>query len=267
MADFTEYVENLPDYNVFDDNSTSEQEVPQKRRRKRRRDRDINSRGPLDYNDGFGLYFERKAKGHDYLTLLWFPILIVWLEFALRLGCGEGFGFNSIIYTGAFSVAIACVLTVICTFGGRIFNLVLNNLFTFILTIWFAIQLLYQGANGTFMRISDFANADLSQLFSAAGGRIWFLILLFVPFLFSVAIGWKVFTFRRIRVPAKISLILFAVLIHISAATMISLSKNNPYVDTSYNLYNKEFKINESADRFGILTTQRLDIVNMFTNP
>ena len=88
---------------------------------------------------------------------------------------------------------------------------------------------------------------------------------MFVPFLFSIIIGWKVFTFRRIRIPAKISLILVAVLLHLSAATMVSLSKNNPYIDTSYNLYNKEFKINESADRFGILTTQRLDITDMFT--
>lgn len=261
MADFKEYVENLPDYNVFEDDSTPEEEAPKKRRKKK--NRDINSRSPLDYNDGYGIYVERKQKGHDYLTVLWFPILIVWLEFALRLGCGESFGFNSLLYTGAFSMVFACVLTVICTFGGRVFNLVLNNLFTFILTLWFEIQLLYQGMEGSFMRISDFANTDLSKLFSMAGERILFVILLFIPFVFSIVIGWKIFTFRKIRVPAKICLILLAVLIHLSTATMISLSKNNPYVDTSYNLYNKEFKINESADRFGILTTQRLDIADM----
>ncbi|MCR5653899.1 MAG: hypothetical protein K6F88_08895 [Ruminococcus sp.] len=262
MADFNEYVESLPDYNVFDDNSAP---APVERRRPARRGNKRRERSPLDYNDGFGIYVERKVKGHDYLIVFWFPILILWLEFSLRLGCGEDFGFNSIIYTGAFSMVFACVLTVICTFGGRVFNLVLNNLFTFILTIWFVIQLLYQGAEGKFMRVSDFTNADLSKLFAQMGDRLWIMIVMFLPFLFSVVIGWKVFTFRRIRIPAKISLILLAVLIQLSTATMISLSKNNPYVDTSYNLYNKEFKINESADRFGILTTQRLDITNMFT--
>lgn len=267
MADFNEYVENLPDYNVFEDNPTPapDTDKPQRRRRIGKK-RDINSRSPLDYNDGFGIYVERKIKGHDYLTVFWFPILILWLEFSLRLGSGEDFGFNSIVYTTAFSMVAACVLTVVCTFGGRIFNLVLNNLFTFILTLWFIIQLLYRGAEGRFMRLSDFTNADLTKLFSAVGEKLWVMIIMLVPFLFSVIIGWKVFTFRRIRIPAKISLILLAILIHLSTATMISLSKDNPYVDTSYNLYNKEFKINESADRFGILTTQRLDIVDMFKN-
>ena len=261
MADFYEYVENLPDYNVFDDNSEPE---PVKNTRPKRRVKNRRERRPLDYNDGFGIYVEHKVRGHDYLTVFWFPILILWLEFSLRLGCGESFGFNSILYTGAFSIAAACALTLLCTFGGQVFNLVLNNLFTFVLTIWFIIQLLYRGAEGSFMRLSDFTNADLTKLFSVIGDRIWVMIIMILPFLFSLIIGSKVFTFKRIRIAAKISLILFAVLIHLSTATMISLSKNNPYVDTSYNLYNSEFKINESADRFGILTTQRLDIKNMF---
>ena len=266
MADFKEYVDNLPDYNVFEDNPTPEppvQDMPRKRRVKKRRD--PNARSPLDYNDGFGIYIERKTKGHDYLTVFWFPILILWLEFSLRIGCGEDFGFNSIIYTGAFSMVFACILTVLCTFGGRVFNLVLSNFFTIVLTMWFVIQLLYHSANNTFMRVSEFTDLDWGKLFSGVGGKIGIFIVMFIPFLFSVIIGWKVFTFRRIRIPAKISLILVAVLIQLSTATMVSLSKNNPYVDTSYNLYNKEFKINESADRFGILTTQRLDITDMFT--
>ena len=265
MADFFDYVENLPDYNVFDDNTAPgrKEEMPPQRRAKKRRE--PLGKNPLDYDDGYGIYVERKVRGHDYLTVFWFPILILWLEFMLRIGCGEGLGFNSILYTGAFSMVSACVLTVICTFGGRIFNLVLNNLFTFVLTIWFIIQLLYQGAEGSFMRLSDFTNADISKLFGVIGDRILVMILMLLPFVFSVVIGWRVFTFKRIRIPAKVSLILLAILIHLSTATMISLSKNNPYVDTSYNLYNKSFKINESADRFGILTTQRLDLVNMFT--
>lgn len=264
MADFMDYVESLPDYNVFDDETTPEQDKPQGRRVKKRRE--INSRSPLDYNDGYGIYVERRVKGHDYLTVFWFPILILWLEFSLRIGCGESFGFNSILYTGAFSMVAACVLTVICTFGGRIFNLVLSNLFTFVLTVWFIIQLLYHGAEGRFMRVADFTNADMSALFAVMSSKVLVMIIMLLPFLFSVIIGWKVFTFRRIRIPAKITLILIAILIHLSTATMISLSKNNPYVDTSYNLYNKKFKINESADRFGILTTQRLDITRMFTD-
>ena len=264
MADFREYVESLPDYNVFDDNSTPALEEDMAPRRRVRTRRDRNFQNPLDYNDGYGIYVEHKTKGHDYLTVFWFPILIVWLEFSLRIGCGEDFGFNSILYTGAFSLAFSCILTVICTLGGRVFNLVLNNLFTFILTIWFIIQLLYQGAEGRFMRVSEFTNADLTKLTGVIGERIPAFILMLVPFLFSLIIGWKIFTFRRIRIPAKISLILLAIFIHLSTVTMISLSKTNPYVDTSYNLYNKEFKINESADRFGILTTQRLDIVDMF---
>ena len=267
MADFKEYVENLPDYNVFEDNPSPArppaQDMPRRRRVRKRRD--MNAHSPLDYNDGFGIYIERRTRGHDYLTVFWFPILILWLEFSLRIGCGEAFGFNSILYTGAFSMVFACVLTVLCTFGGRVFNLVVSNFFSVILTLWFMIQLLYQGAEGKFMRVSEFTNLDWGKLFSGISDRVGVFIIMLLPFLFSVIIGWKIFTFRRIRIPAKISLVLVAVLIHLSAATMVSLSKNNPYVDTSYNLYNKDFKINESADRFGLLTTQRLDITEMFT--
>ncbi len=265
MADLFEYVESLPDYNVFEDENSSEADKPVKKRGKKRK-RPMNSRNSLDYDDGYGIYVEKKIKGHDYLTVFFFPIVILWLEFSLRIGSGESFGFNSIVYTGAFSLVAACVLTVVCTFGGRIFNLVLCNLLTFAFTFWFVVQLLYHSAEGRFMRIADFANSDLNKLMSHFGSCILVILLMLVPFLFNVIIGWRIFTFRKIRIPAKISLVLIAVLLHLSAATMISLSKNNPYTATSYNLYNKKYKINECADRFGLLTTQRLDFTNMFTN-
>lgn len=280
MADLADFVQGLPDYNVFDDNnSTTSQRTqsrpvmakpkgkrPETRKEKKRRRAAATRAASAEYRDGYGIYVERKTRGHDYLTVFFFPVLILWLEFSLRLGCSGDFGFNSIVYTGAFSMVFACALTVICTFGGRVFNLILSNLFTLILTLWFLLQLLYHGAHGSFLRVSELMGVDISELLPIINERLWVFILMIIPFLFSVITGWRVFTFRRIRIPAKISLVLLAVLIHLSAATMISLSKNNPYVDTSYNLYNKELKINESVDRFGILTTQRLDITDMFIN-
>ena len=261
MPDINELFEQLPDYDVFSGKTTPAK--PKRSERVQKNASAVVERDKSDYGDGFGVYVVKKQYIRNYLTVFFFPITLLWLEMFLRLAVGGDFGFNCLLYTFIFSMVISCVLTLLCTFGSRVFNLVLSNLFTLVLALWFAFQLLYRTTYGRFFSFSHNTGFDFGKLFSYAGEKAVFLALLCVPLLFSLIIGHKLFTFKRIRIPAKISLLLLAVLMQLSVSTMISLSKNNPYVNTSYNLYRLELKENEAADRFGLLTMQRLDAVDL----
>ena len=241
MPDINELFEQLPDYDV---SSAVE-------------------RDKSDYGDGFGVYVVKKQYIRNYITIFFFPIVVLWLEMFLRMAVGGDFGFNCLLYTFIFSMVISCALTLLCTFGSRGVNLVFRNIFTLLLTLWFVFQLLYRTAYGSFFAFAHNKGVDFGKLFSYAADKAIYIGLLCVPLLFSLIIRHKLFTFKRIRIPAKISLVLLAVLMQLSVSTMISLSKHNPYVNTSYNLYRLELKENEAADRFGLLTMQRLDAVDL----
>lgn len=259
MNDMNELLNSLPDYDVL---SESEGSVGKPRKR-RQKPRSIAERDRADYNDGFGVYIEKREYTRNFFSVFFFPLAILWLELALRFGSNGDFGFNSLLYTFMFTVVAGCALSFLCTLGGQRFNRVLSDILTLILTLWFVFQLLFKACEGcffTFSRMPYFKPDD----FVAVLSEKWIVIAaMFVPFLFNLIFGRRLLPFRRIRIPAKITLLLITVLFWFSTATMISLSKHNPYVNTSYNLFNLEFKENESADRFGLLTMQTLDVKNV----
>ena len=259
MSGLNDMFNEFPDYDVF----TGETEPVKKRRRKPKPIRE-NTRDPEDYGDGFGIYVERKEYTRNFITVFYFLILILFLELVLRLSLLESFGFNSLLYTFTLSVPISAVLTFICTLFSQKVNRILSNIFTFIICFWFAFQLLYRVAEKHFFTFSKPSPIEFDALWKALTERGLIVAVMLVPFVFNLLVGGKVFAFRRIRIPAKVTLLLVAALFQLTTMTMISLSKHNPYVNTSYNLYNLELDENEAADRFGLLTTQRLDIVDIF---
>lgn len=250
------------------ENAVKDEKNPSEKQRRRpqipllRRKKDTSA----DYNDGFGIYIEQKNSNRNFLSIFFFPFAALWCEFILRYGCSESFGFNSVLYTFLFTVAITSVLTILCTLGPQRFNRCLCHFFTALLTIWFEFQLLFHSAYGTFARMSKLGDTNFGKVFSSIGACFLPFVLMLVPLALNLVFGKKIFYFRRILIPAKISLALIAVLFYLSAITLISMSKNNPYHFTSYKLYNKKFstfEASETADRFGLLTMQGLDISDM----
>lgn len=268
MPDINDYFDSFPDYDVFTGKTTP----PKNRRAGNQRPPMPQPKRPSppsrprgDYGDGYGTFKERKVKKHkNYLTVFFFPLAIGWLEFFMKLATGVEFNFVSAIYTFLFIMPIACILTLLCTFGSVRVNRVLCNIFMFLITTIFEAQLIYFGKYRALFTFSGnkyggLSFSDISA--SVANNLVWFIILL-IPFLFSLILGRRVFGFGKIRVLAKISLVLVAVLFQILAVTAVSFSKSSKNPIASYKLYNTTFNATPSQERFGLLETEYLDIKN-----
>lgn len=222
-----------------------------------------------DYGDGFGRtgYFGdgRDKRRSNALTLLFFPVVLLWLELNLRLSCGEGFEPVSLGFTALLTLPIACVLTIICTFGGERLNRVLCNIFLFALTLWFGTQIIYKNVFGTFLVVSSIGGAgqaanSYDMIFDALRSRWFFILMDVLPLIFSLIAGRFLFRFGRLRIPAKLMLLGVAAAFQLLSLGLVSLSKNSSSNTSPYQIYYGELQQNNLQETFGLLTMQRLDI-------
>lgn len=268
MADINSLFEHFPDYDVFtgktkkvdtpppqwDDAPSRREHAPQREDAKPVPGRNLTS----DYGDGFGkaqkLVTVKRKTGSNFLSVIYFPALILWLEIVLNFACETPFNPISLIYTIAFSFSIAAVLTLICTLGPDTLNRLLCNLFTFLLTFFYFLQMMYYDIFKSFFTFSSFKSFSPGQFINALSDVKFYLIALIIPFVFNFLFGHKIFGFRRYRLSAKITVILLAVIIQIAAISAVNFIDSN-----SRKIYQSSSSENV-RERFGLLTMERLDI-------
>lgn len=258
MADINELFDKYPDYDVFSGKTNRQKPVPAST--------PVTSsdvRSVTDYGDGFGIADKpvknrKKPSGRNIITVLFFPILIIWLEIWLRAGCGEEFNILSLVYTLAFSIPAAFLLTFLCTFFGRLFNRSLCNIISFILTGFYITELCYFSIFGRFFTIHSFSFCSPEQFINALSDKGIIAAALIIPFIINLIFGRFIFEFGKLRASAKIMLILIAVIIQAG----IILSLNYTDVDAG----SKAVYISSSAEnrqeRFGLITMQWMEIIN-----
>lgn len=281
MANINDLFDQFPDYDVFSGKTkpagekapelkTPEPKNPEPRTPKPRTPRPRKPepmkpepvmRSSPDYGDGFGIADKpikvKRVTGNNFLTIIYFPVLLLLLELILRLSCGLGFSAVSFLYTTGFTIPIASVFTLICTLFGNTFNRVLCNIFTFILTAFYLIELGYHDIFGRFLTFSTARVFSPEQFINAIADKYIYAIAIAVPFFINLIFGHKIFGFRKLRIPAKIVVIIIAVIIQIGAFSAMGLAKDTD----SERVYNSSSS--ESAfERFGLLTMERLDIFN-----
>ena len=277
MADINSLFEHFPDYDVFtcktektdtpppqwDDTPPAQrQEIPPQRYEIPNRRENANP-APVenltsDYGDGFGkaqkLVTVKRKTGSNFLSLIYFPALILWLEIVLNLACETPLNPINLLYTVGFSFPIAAVLTLICTFGPNTLNRLLCNVFTFLLTFFYFFQIVYFDIFKSFFTFSSFRSFSTGQFINALSDVKFYLIALIVPYLFNLLLGHRIFGFRRYRISAKITVILLAVVIQIAAISAVNFADSN-----SREIYRGSSN-KAVQERFGLLTMERLDI-------
>lgn len=274
VADFNDLFEAFPDYDVFTDSTTpldrphrrrplpnrsapqgQRPEIPGQRRIPLQRQRPGN-----DYGDGFGEYFEKKTKLSNFTTLFFFPFIILWLEAVLRLSTGENFLSRGIVYTLLFTVPFSCVLTLLCTFAGERFNRILANIFAAAITLLYLLQIGYFNASGVLFTFSgDSQPLSTERIFPISAERWFFLVLSVVPLLVSLLVGRRLFRFKRIRIKAKIMLVMIAAVFHLVAFGLVYTSQ---FIGSdSYALYRSPAQSTAVQERFGLMTMQKTDIM------
>lgn len=269
MADINSLFEHFPDYDVFTGKTKKVDTPPPQwddtppRREQAPERQEAAAPVPVrnltsDYGDGFGkaqkLVTVKRKTGNNFLSLIYFPALILWLEIVLNFACETPFNPISLLYTIAFSFSIAAVLTMICTLGPDTLNRLLCNVFTFSLTFFYFLQMVYYNIFKSFFTFSSFRGFSPGQFINALSDIKYYIIALIIPFVFNFLFGHRIFGFRRYRLSAKIAVILIAVIIQIAAISAVNFIDSN-----SRKIYHSSSSV-KVRERFGLLTMERLDI-------
>jgi phosphoglycerol transferase MdoB-like AlkP superfamily enzyme len=201
-----------------------------------------------------------------FVYLLFFPVSIIYLETVARVACfGWKAGFS--LYVLLFSLVIGMFCTLLSGLFGLRGNRFVSTLLLVLATVAVYGQTLYYTIFRTFMQLSSITMAgDVTGYWRELLVGVWHS---FVPLLLMLLplILWRRFAIRSLpdeRLPLVVILILLgaSVLSHFVVAALVK-GNTQGIMSASY-LYSDSFIPDLAADRFGILTTMRLDAKNLF---
>ena len=143
----------------------------------------------INSNDNNFTYYENNAPTHKKrelaLTLLYFPISILFMELVVKLSVGFSL-VDGALFTAIFSFVPACVLTVVSSiFKNSRINRLIACILTAMLSIWYSAQIVYNNVFGTFFVINSISKGGAGQalnsvdmIFTAIKSRIFFILLI-----------------------------------------------------------------------------------------
>lgn len=289
MNDFNDIFKDYPDYDVFDDSKSEIGKKPKAYRndefieydekrdfhRKKQTvranvtNRNVPDEYPpeeehsTDYGDDFGVYRVYEDKVRNYATIFFFPIVIIWLEGVLRVACGQPLLSGNMFFVVMFSLSFSAVLTTVCTLFGERFNRVLVNIISIALSVLFCVQIVSFGLSGSFLTFSGYISAQqtlegFQAVMDTMSDKIYYLLACFLPSVLQLFLGRFIFPFRRTPFPAKVCLLLAAVLLYFSAVTVINFDRSAE--KGNYATYYQAENSNEVQEKFGLITMERKDI-------
>ncbi|HHW45337.1 MAG TPA: sulfatase-like hydrolase/transferase [Clostridiales bacterium] len=195
-----------------------------------------------------------------------FPLSILYLELIFRAFTIDRFFDVGLVYILLFSFSAGFFLTVLSTFFAPKINRRICIALLSAVTLIYIIQLVYTQVFGTFLIIYSFAvGGDILQfrktIISAIIKRIPAIALTIIPLIIFIYFGKGKIVFFRIRSSQKLFLALIGVLIHLIAVFLITI--NNFGTISARFLYSEEFIPDASVAKFGLLTTERLDLTQL----
>lgn len=228
----------------------------------------------INSNDNNFTYYQNNAPSHKIrelvLTLLYFPISILFMELVVKLSVGFSLT-DGALFTTIFSLVPACVLTVVSSiFNNSKVNRLIACILTAILAIWYSSQIVYNNVFGTFFVINSISRGGAGQalnsvdmIFTALKSRIFFILLMFLPLMFCIIFGKRLSMFNKSKISVKVILLCAAVVFQITGMLTVNIDKSSSNTKSAYNLYHGELQQNAACEKFGLFTMQRLDISRM----
>lgn len=228
----------------------------------------------INSNDNNFTYYQNNNPSHKIrelvLTLLYFPISILFMELVVKLSVGFSLT-DGALFTTIFSLVPAFVLTVVSSiFNNSKVNRLIACILTAILAIWYSSQIVYNNVFGTFFVINSISRGGAGQalnsvdmIFTALKSRIFFILLMFLPLVFCIIFGKRLSMFNKSKISVKVILLCAAVVFQITGMLTVNIDKSSSNTKSAYNLYHGELQQNAACEKFGLFTMQRLDISRM----
>lgn len=209
-------------------------------------------------------------KTHNILTVLYFPVAVLWMELFLKLASGLSI-LSGMFYTVMFSIPLALLLALLCTISksGRLNRGIALGI-SAIFSIWYSAQIVYYNVFGTFMVVSSIAKGGTKQAFNsldmimtAIRSKLVFIIMMFLPLIFLILLGKRLSLFRHTKRKLKIFMMIAFAVLQCIAVACINFSANSKDAKSDYNLYYGELQQTKVCERFGLFTMQKMDIYHL----
>ncbi len=201
------------------------------------------------------------------LYYLYFFISIIFSEFTVRIFT---IGFDTFpTFLILFALSLASIPSIVCgALSGKVRTIV-SFTFSIVIALIMCVQLVYHGFCGSFMQVAQLAMGG--DAINAFGGAMWLeilksslgIFLLFVPCIVLLILNkTKFFNKSKTSFSALLCEIAIFFLLHFTVVFCLPLAGKGMF--TPYNIYHDTFILDKSVRHFGVLTSLRLDIKNLF---
>ncbi len=204
-------------------------------------------------------------KTKNILKLFFFPILILYFETLLKFFIYDRVFNIGYVYMCFFSLPFGLMFYLLSTgFSEKVNKIIFYSIIVF-LTLYYGTQIIYYRVFFIFTSIYSIivgagkALGFTGIIFSALLDNVLELIAVFIPIILVLIFHKNIQFEQQKKYILKIAL--SAVIIH-SAIVFAVLSSDTGMLSPSY-LYSETFLVVDSVDKFGLLTTGRLDIKNI----
>lgn len=199
---------------------------------------------------------------------VFFSILIIYFELIFKIFVFDDLLNISLLNIILFSIPMGLLLCIFSSAFNNKINKIFFILFIFLLTFIYGSQMLYNEIFSTFFSMYSVIGAsDAIQFMDVVKSKViqdfFPLFLLVIPLLIVLVCNKKinVEAFNKYKL---LKILGTAALVQI-AALMLVLNTKEGVLNNSY-LYKEAFIIDMAVEKFGLLTTERLDLKNIFIN-
>ncbi|WP_313339770.1 sulfatase-like hydrolase/transferase [Sedimentibacter sp.] len=196
------------------------------------------------------------------------PLIIIYFETVLKVSVYEEVLNDGYIFMCLFSIPAGIAFYLLTSGFKEKTNKILFITILSLLTIYYGGQMLYYKIFSTFASLYFFIGAKKAAqfafiLFETIGNNLIPLFFMLLPLIVTVILFKKV---NLLKIPKEnIYKIAFSAALLQASVVFFVVSSDKGMLSPSY-LYTEVFLIQDSVDKFGLLTTGRLDIRNILKN-
>ncbi|WP_041706966.1 LTA synthase family protein [Ruminiclostridium cellulolyticum] len=200
-----------------------------------------------------------------YGSILFFPITIIYLESIFKIVVFKELFNIGIVYMILFSIPAGILLYLVSNLFSSRVNRTISIVLTVFLTFIFIVQIVYFHIFKTFLAIYSINGTGQvlqfwQEVLSAVKSKAAVILLLLVPLLLIIS-GKRVLFVKKVSIKTKAWLAFTMVCIQITA-TILVFASGTGELSTGF-IYSKAVIPDLSMNRFGMLTTSRLDVKHL----
>lgn len=197
---------------------------------------------------------------------MFFCLMLMYMEGILKVSVFRNLFDLGFVYMVLFSIPVGGVMYFLSTLLGETANRRIALALIATATVIYGAQLIYYKVFSTFLSVYSFIGAGQAMQFYNTIGRVMLyniveLVLFILPFCFFLLLGKRYLPVLQADAEFRLRVAVMAAAVQFLAVSAVKLSK---YGDLSpAYLYSDTFIIDASVNKFGVLTTMRLDIKHL----